>query len=147
MQRPGTAHRPFPTVRLGMVTFAPVVPTMRNAALPLAGRRPLPLPLGEVAERKRGRRGSTLMVSMDVIIQKTPHGPLSLGCAEPALPEGEPRACGLSPWRSPLLNSVGCPNNCQLSTEKNCQFSRRLLLFMVFYVIIYRFLYVIETDG
>ena len=28
---------------------------------------------------------------MDVIIQKTTQGPLSLGCAEPALPEGEPR--------------------------------------------------------
>ena len=47
--------------------------------------------MGEVAERKRGRRGSTLRIPNDVIIQQTPQGPLSLGCAEPALPEGEPR--------------------------------------------------------
>ena len=33
--RAGTAHRPFPTVRLGLFTFAPIVSTMRNAALPV----------------------------------------------------------------------------------------------------------------
>ena len=31
----GTAHRPFPTVRLGLFTFAPAVSTMRNVALPV----------------------------------------------------------------------------------------------------------------
>ena len=53
---------------------------------------PLASPYGRGGRAQLGRRGSTLRISMDVIIQQTPHGPLSLGCAEPALPEGEPRS-------------------------------------------------------
>ena len=48
-------------------------------------------PYGRGGRAQLGRRGPTLMISIDVIIIKTPQDPLSLGCAEPALPEGEPR--------------------------------------------------------
>ena len=45
LQRPGTAHRPFPTVRLGLIPSAPIVPTMENAVPHLIHRlRAVPLP-------------------------------------------------------------------------------------------------------
>ena len=84
--RNGTAHRPFPTVRLGRIPFAPVVSAMHNAALP---RHALPLPMGEVAERKRGRRGSTLRILMDVIIQKKRPRALSVSAAPSQLSQRE----------------------------------------------------------
>ena len=78
---------------------------------------------------------------MDVIIQKTLQDPLSLGCAEPALPEREPRACGLR-YQVVPFNRTGCiqdvaggrfaaptihlfryTKNCQLSIV-NCQFRK-----------------------
>ena len=59
------------------------------------------------------------MISMDVLIQKTPHGPLSLGCAEPALPEGEPRVPirYVLPLR-PLFQQCGTPH-CWLPFPEN----------------------------
>ena len=53
---------------------------------------PLASPYGRGGRAKLGRRGSTLTIPNNVLIQQTPQGPLSLGCAEPALPKGEPRS-------------------------------------------------------
>ena len=49
--RSGTAHRPFPTVRLGMISFAPVVSAMRNAAPPV-----LRTPRLKTSTNQRNRR-------------------------------------------------------------------------------------------
>ena len=54
--------------------------------------------MGEVAERSEDGEGQRLGFRWTLSFKETPQGPISLGCAEPALPEGEPRACGLTPF-------------------------------------------------
>ena len=98
----GTAHRPFPTVRLGLIPFAPVVPIITNAALrPSQSRlRRASSPRGRAKAAHRGRGGV-------------------YHCGN----NGRKRATSV-PQK---LSIVNCPlsigKNCQLSTV-NCQLPR-----------------------
>ena len=92
--------------------------------------RPLPLPMGEVAERKRGRRGSTLMILVDVIIQKRPKA-LSVSATPSQLSHRESQGVVLRDTTRPhrlYLQRGGrlvapITVNCQLSTVNLNQLS------------------------
>ena len=61
---------------------------------PILAGTPLPLPMGEVAERERGRRGSTLKILMDILIQNKRPKALSVSAAPSQLSQRESQGRG-----------------------------------------------------